>query len=108
MADNPQETIRELRVLVVEYAKQETVEPLKGLGKFVGFGLVAALLIGFGLTFMFLGLLRVLQEEVLPHWNSDWSWVPYILVVVAMIIVAAIFILVGRAAMRRSMKRRSA
>ena len=40
--------VRELRELVVAYAKQETVEPIKGLGRYVGFGLGAGILIGLG------------------------------------------------------------
>ena len=48
MADNPQQTIRELKDLVVAYAKQETIDPIKGLGRFVGFGVGGAVLLGTG------------------------------------------------------------
>ena len=55
VADNPQQTIRELKELVIAYAKQETVDPLKGLGRYVAFGVAGALLIGTGVTFVALG-----------------------------------------------------
>ncbi len=82
MADNPQDTIRELRELVVAYTKQETVEPLKGLGRFVGFGLAGALLMGTGVAFLAVAGLRALQDETRPHLTGNWSWVPYAIVVV--------------------------
>ena len=44
VADNPQQTVRELKDLVIAYAKQEATDPLKGLGRYVGFGLGGALL----------------------------------------------------------------
>ena len=81
MAENPQETIRELRELVVEYAKQETVEPLRGLGRYAGWGIAGAFLLGLGVVFLAIGGLRVLQEETYPHLTGNWSWVPYALVV---------------------------
>ena len=46
MADNPQQTVRELKDLVIAYAKQEATDPLKGLTRYVGFGLAGALLMG--------------------------------------------------------------
>ena len=90
MADNPQDTVHELGELVVAYAKQETIGPIKGLGRYVGFGLGGALLIGLGVTFFEIGFLRVLQVETYPHLTGNWSWVPYAIVVVASLLVAAI------------------
>jgi hypothetical protein len=89
VADNPQETIRELRELVVEYAKQETLEPLLGLRRYVGFGLLGAVLLGTGSMFLQIGFLRLLQDQTGPHLRGNWSWVPYIAVIVASVTVAA-------------------
>ena len=82
MADNPQQTIRELRELVVAYAKQEAVDPLKSLGKWVGLHIAGALLIGTGCMFIAIGALRVIQDQTAPHLTGNWSWVPYIIVLV--------------------------
>ena len=101
MADNPQQTIRELRDLIVAYAKQETIEPIKGLGKFVGFGLGGALLMGTGIMFLAIGLLRVLQEETFPHLTGNWSWVPYAIVVVATGLLSALFFWIARSRANR-------
>ena len=90
MADNPQQTVRELKDLVIAYAKQEATDPLKGLGRAIGFGLAGALLMGTGVGFLAVGLLRALQGN--PGWlmHGNWSWVPYMIVVVALVIIAAL------------------
>ncbi len=90
LAENPQETIRELRALVVEYAKQETVEPLKGLGRYVAWGVGGALLLGMGVVFLAIGALRALQEQTYPHLTGNWSWVPYAIVVFGALILAGL------------------
>ncbi len=91
MADNPQQTIRELKELVIAYAKQETVDPIKGLGKYVAFGLAGAVLLGLGVMFIAIGLLRVLQGDASdPHFTGNWSWAPYAIVVVGSFGFAAI------------------
>ena len=89
MADNPQQTVRELQELVVAYAKQETVEPLKGMARYAGFGIAGAVLVGVGITFLSIGLLRALQS--LHGWgvHGNWSWVPYIVVVIALTLLAS-------------------
>jgi len=102
VADNPQQTIRELRDLVVAYAKQETVEPIKGLGRYVGFGLAGAILMGFGIMFLAIGVLRVLQEETFPHLTGNWSWVPYAVVVVATGLLALLFFKIAQTRAKRS------
>jgi hypothetical protein len=82
VADNPQQDVRELKDLVIAYAKQETIEPLKGLGRYVGYGLAGALLIGTGVSFLAIGLLRLLQGNRGWIFHGNWSWVPYAIVVI--------------------------
>lgn len=74
--------VSELKDLVVGYAKQETVDPLKTLGRYMGFGLAGSLLLGVGLSLLLLALLRGLQR--IPLFNDihdveggTWSWAPY-------------------------------
>lgn len=95
MAGNPQDTIRELRELVIAYAKQETLDPIKGLGKYVGYGIGGALLLGLGAVFLEIGLLRLLQDQTGAHLRGNWSWVPYLTVIVASLAMAAIVYLIG-------------
>ena len=91
MADNPQQTIRELKELVIAYAKQETLDPLKGLGRYVAYGVGGALLIGTGVMFCALGALRALQgDRDGPHFTGNWSWAPYAIVVVGALGMAAL------------------
>ena len=90
MADNPQQTVRELQELVVAYAKQETLDPLKGMARFVGFGLAGALLMGTGIGFLAMAALRGMQTNRGWAVHGNWSWVPYVAVVVALVILAAL------------------
>jgi hypothetical protein len=96
VADNPQETLRELRDLVIAYVKQETVEPIKGLGRYVAFGIIGALLIGMGIVFVEIGVLRALQGTGGdPHFTGNWSWAPYAIVIVGSLAAAAIAWYIG-------------
>ena len=90
LADNPQETIRELRELVVAYAKQETVEPLKGLRNYAAFGIAGAFLLGVGVVFLAIGGLRALQTETGTTFTGNWSWAPYAIVVFGSLLIAAL------------------
>jgi lysylphosphatidylglycerol synthetase-like protein (DUF2156 family) len=82
--------VLELRDLVVAYLKQETVVPLKQLGRYVSFGVAGALLLGLGVLLLAVGALRALQTETGDTFSGDWSWAPYTIVVVALIVGAAI------------------
>jgi uncharacterized membrane protein YidH (DUF202 family) len=87
---------RELVDLVVDYAKQETVDPLKRLGKTVVFGVLGALLIGVGVTFLALSGLRALQTET-DAFDGNLSWAPYLIVTVALAVGAVLsWVIVGR------------
>jgi hypothetical protein len=72
--------ITELYELVLAYARQETVDPVRNLGRFIGFGLAGAVTFGIGATIMLLGALRALQTTTGTALQGNWSWAPYVLV----------------------------
>jgi hypothetical protein len=88
-----QEQIRELRELLIAYFKQETIDPLKGLARYVGLGLAGATLMGFGVVFLAIGALRALQTETGTTFRGNWSWAPYGITIVGLLVVtgAALF-----------------
>ncbi|MHB1533538.1 MAG: hypothetical protein ACYC1D_02825 [Acidimicrobiales bacterium] len=71
-------TARELVSLVLAYAKQETVDPVKALGRYLLWGVSGAVFVAVGGFLLALGALRAVQSETAPHLSGDWSWVPYI------------------------------
>jgi hypothetical protein len=80
----------ELRDLVVAYFRQQTLVPLQDLGRYVGFGLLGSALLGFGVLFLALSALRALQTETGETFTGNWSWVPYVIVIVGLAIGAAL------------------
>jgi hypothetical protein len=84
--------------LTVDYLKQEVIEPLRGLGRFLYMGIAGSFFLAFGLLLILLGVLRLLQTETGTALSGDWSWVPYAVVVVlglAVITAAALRIQAG-------------
>lgn len=69
----------ELWQLVVTYLKQETLEPIKSLGRFLAVGLAGSVLLSVGLVLLLLGALRVLQTELGTPFEGNWSFVPYLI-----------------------------
>ncbi len=76
----------ELRDLVIEYVKQETLVPLRQLGRYIGFGIAGALLLGFCVLLLGVGGLRALQTETGDTFSGDWSWAPYGITFVALVV----------------------
>lgn len=74
--------------LIVDYVKQETLDPLKGLGRFVVFGVAGSVALAIGLVIAAVGLLRLLQGETGGAFHGNWSWVPYLICAVAVVLVA--------------------
>ena len=68
---------------VKAYAKQETVGPLKGAGRWIAFGAAGAIALGLGLSLLLLGLLRLLQSEWTRSASGRLSWLSYVIVLVA-------------------------
>lgn len=89
--------VTELKDLVVAYAKQETVDPLKTLKRYLAFGLSGAVAIGAGLCFGLLALLRGLQEIDLFNDpdavnGGTWSFVPYLVTFLVGLVLAVLFL----------------
>ncbi|HWW45220.1 MAG TPA: hypothetical protein VN180_09130 [Acidimicrobiia bacterium] len=82
--------ILELRDLVLAYIRQETLVPLRSLGRYILFGIGGALLLGTGVLLLSVGVLRLLQAETGSTFQGDWSWAPYGIVVVTLFAGAAI------------------
>ncbi len=80
---------RELADLVVAYAKQETLDPLKRLGKVVAFGIIGSVLVGIGAVFLGLASVRALQTET-DVFENNLSWIPYFIVAVALVVGAGL------------------
>ena len=78
---NPTGDARELVDLVIAYAKQETLEPLKGLGKNALKGLGGAVLLGIGGVFCSVAVLRAMQTQT-DWFDDNLSWIPYFITVV--------------------------
>lgn len=76
------EVVQELWELLKAYAQQETVDPLKGLGRYLGFGIGGAVLLSLGLVLLALSLLRVLQDETGDVFTGWRSGLPYLIVLV--------------------------
>jgi hypothetical protein len=76
--------------LTVDYLKQETVQPLKGLGRFLYMGIAGSFFLAGGILLVLIGILRLLQTETGTALTGDWSWVPYVSVMVLGIAVIAI------------------
>lgn len=87
-----QEVLSELWQLLVSYGKQETVAPLKGLGRYIGFGVAAAITGAIGILMLTLAGLRYLQAHSDDHLSGNWNWVPYVgaLVLLGVLIAIAV------------------
>ena len=73
------------------YAVQETVGPLRGLGRYLLFGLAGALAVSVSIVLAALALIRVLQSET-TVFGANWSFVPHLagaaVLVVAIVLLA--------------------
>lgn len=83
----PAEHLNDLKDMVTAYARQETVDPLKGVGRYLAFGGAGGLLVGIGTLLILTSILRGLQaldvfNDPARFNGGRWSWVPYLLTLV--------------------------
>jgi len=73
---------------VKEYARQETLGPLRGAARWLAFGAAAAIMLGAGASLLVLALLRLVQNEFAPTFEGRWmSLLPYLIALVASLVV---------------------
>lgn len=84
------EVAGELWDLLKTYARQETVDPIKGVGRFLTFGVPGSILLAMGGLFLSLGLLRALQTQTGQHLTGHLNWVPYLVTLVVAGLLAAL------------------
>jgi hypothetical protein len=72
--------IGEVIDLVKDYARQETLGPLRGALRWLAAGAAGAVLLGFGSILIVLGVLRMIQNEFAPTFSGRWmSLLPYVI-----------------------------
>ena len=76
--------------LVVDYAKQETLEPVKSLGRFLLWGVAGSVALSIGLVLLLVALLRVVQEETGSTFRGNLSWLPYVVTAAAAVAVVGL------------------
>ena len=95
---NPVEGAQEVQQLLIDYAKQETIEPLKTLGRYLGLGIAGALVIFLGVFFVGLATLRLLQSLDAFEGGSWMSTLPYVVTIAVLgLAIALIYLSLSRA-----------
>src|SRR3954447_12913917 len=93
--------IGELWRLVLAYFRQETVEPVRDLGRFVAFGVAGSLVLGVGVGLLLLATLRFFQTETGSTFTGHLSWVPYLIMLIVALVLAGAAMAGGNAPRRR-------
>jgi hypothetical protein len=89
--------ITELKDLVAGYAKQQTVDPLKTLGRYLGYGFAGSMVMGLGFFLLLLALLRGLQQFTVFNDPQEldggtFSWAPYFITAAAGTVLVVLFL----------------
>ncbi|MHB1855084.1 MAG: hypothetical protein ACYCSJ_08635 [Acidimicrobiales bacterium] len=82
--------VSELWEMVVAYFKQEAVEPLKALLRFVAYGVAGGVCTSIGLVVLLVGVLRLLQTETGSTFHGDLTPLPYVITLATGMVVAAL------------------
>ena len=89
-------SLGEMYDLVRDYVKQETLDPIRGAGRWMAWAALGAVTLILGMTFLMLGLLRLVQSELFTA-NDGKTWIPYLIVV----IVSVLLVLSSKARIRK-------
>lgn len=84
--DSP-DSLSDTLQLVKDYARQETLGPLRGWLRYVGYGVTGAAVLGIGLIVLALGVLRLLQTETSAFSGPNTSVVAYVITLAVCVVV---------------------
>lgn len=85
-ASSTTDPVTDLVDSVKQYARQETVDPIKGAARWVAVGTLAASSLGLALVFFALAVLRLSQDLGGEALDGAWSFVHYL---IAFVVVSA-------------------
>ncbi|CAB4567984.1 unannotated protein [freshwater metagenome] len=89
---------------VKQYAKQETLDPIRGAARWVAVGTLASLSLGLALVFFALAILRLSQYLGGDTLSASWSFVHYF---ITFIVVSALVALSLSRIQQRSLNKES-
>ncbi len=93
IANTVKDEITELWDMVVSYFKQETLDPLKAVLRFVTYGILGSVLLVFAFGFLTLGVLRLVQSETGSTFSGHLSWLPYLVALVFVLVLGALSVM---------------
>jgi hypothetical protein len=99
--ESPRASVSETFSLIRRYVIQETLTPLRTLGRLLAFGLAGALLATIGLVFALIGVLRVLQTETGAFFSGNWEFAPYLLTAATGVLIIGLLVWIGARSARK-------
>jgi hypothetical protein len=75
---------------VKQYAKQETIDPIRGAARWVAVGTIASVSLGLALTFFALAILRLSQYLGGETLAASWSFLHYLITFVVVSVFVAV------------------
>ncbi len=84
---NPETAAEELLELTKAYLRQETLDPLRSLGRRVGYGVLGSLCVGLGAIFIGSAVLRLVPRHVSATSRGILSSIVYFVAGVALVAV---------------------
>ncbi|MDE0701579.1 MAG: hypothetical protein OXH61_12775 [Acidimicrobiaceae bacterium] len=73
--------------LVKDYARQELIEPLRPIPRWIAFGVVGSVLLMISGISLTIATLRILQEETGSTFTGNLSWAPHAITLLGAIVV---------------------
>lgn len=86
----PTDQVTDLVESVKQYARQETIEPLRGAARWVAVGSLAALSLGLAMVFLALAVLRLSQDLGGTTLDGAWSFTHYLITLIVVSILVAL------------------